>query len=298
MHSYSLGARFFKTYHVTEGAGKKLIEVVVHGPVSLGQSISEKGEPVYYVTKEGEEFTSLQPHQYQLSAFFAGYLPDYNEFVTSTQKRPFYEFKSLAEFVSAYNTYKHPDKYVAERYKSPEQVGVFAFGSVNASSLSFKNESKEFSTAATLSVGAILHYKYHRKLFLVTPVLYQRASFSSQANEVQLYHLLVEPHFVYRFYINEPVTFSIGPGLGLSYDLNSQVRPLQAEESIKDKVDFEKVGVGYNLNASLDYKARYMLGISFSSYKIRTHPFEKVEIETSGKKGSYQTIRFGLGYKL
>lgn len=270
--------------------GKKLITYTITGPLYFGQSLNKEGTATYYIALKDEKyFINLKTNADNINGFLKEYLSDFDQFKSTYRKRINYEFESLAEFASAYNAYKEPATYVAMDFEKPQVVKFGFYASYNLNKLKL-DDALNKTASPSLSIGMLFSNEYNRVFSLDMLATYNISGFEFESKEkVMLSTIGFEPSIAIRFQINNSqVKLNTGPII--YYNLGSKVQMPQKEVNIKG------FNLGYNIGASICLKSSYNFFINYLHYSLKTKNYFPQNLDSSAKKGSLTSYRFGVYY--
>lgn len=287
-----------ESFHSEEIKGDNLYKLVsyeVGGYISFGLSYTSNGDMNFYVKKD-EVVIALEKYQYDLKSFFSTYLEDFAQFNETYKVKISYDFKTLAEMISAYNVYKFPEKYVFERYKKKEMVkfGIIASGGVLNTNLSGYYE--DVLIGGSFSFGMDLESWYSRYLGIHVPLSYNIGKASSSNSSINLSTLNFEPYLTYRSTPKKKISFEFGAGIGLMYSFNSFLDCSLLNVSDQNKVKLKNIGFGPNFSLIANLQSRLKAQLMFAHYQIQSNNLKLSSPEDTTVKAGTNNLRFMIAY--
>lgn len=292
---YYFNNEYFHSVMIKNDSICRLVAFEVGGYVSFGLSYTSDGDMNFYVKKD-EEAVSLEKYRFNLDSFFSAYLENFEQFRKSYKVKISYDFKTLAEMISAYNAYKYPENYVFERAENKEKgcFGVTASGGLMNTTLSgYKADNM---TGGSLSFGISLESVYSRRFAIYLPLSYNISSGKGTNMSIYLSTLNFEPYLSFRMLPKKKVNFEIGAGIGLLYSINSYLDCSSLPGSDQDKVKLNKMNFGPNISfmANLDRKLKAQL--MYVQYQARSFNLMESSVEDTSVKASSNNFRLMLSY--
>lgn len=286
--SYFDGKASYYSENIQNSNEKRLVKYIVSGPLYFGQSNSKKGEITYYLKlKEANELINLEPKKYEINRFLKEYLADFDQFRSKYKKKIFYDYKSLAEFASAYNAFKYPETYVPLKFKNSESVKLGIYASLNLSQIEFESMSKPNSLS--YSVGPRLSIKYTRTISFDILSTLNRSSFEYTNEKVNINTIGLEPSIGISCYVSGKIAIKLNVGPTLHYNTKSKVHLVKENTDVLIK----SLNTGLSSGIGLVYKSNYSFLINYINYPFKTENFSGAKSERTGK---FNSLRFGLLY--
>jgi len=287
--SYFDGTSKFHSENINGKEEKKLINYIVTGPLYLGRSISKDGQFTYYLTLEhAKDMIDLGSKKYDIIGFLKTYLNDFEQFNKTYNKPIYYNYKSLAEFASAYNAYKDPKTYVATTYSNPETIKVGVLASINSSQLKFKKDNIS-ENATTFSVGLNFSNQFSRVVSLDIHSMLNLATFSYPEEEAKINTFEISPTLGLGFFLNEMLCIKVNAGVSMLYNIGSKV-DINAEGR---SVSIKGLNFGYIGGATLLIKSKYGVYINYQGYSFKTKNFDPAGFP-SARSGELKSMRIGF----
>jgi len=295
IREYYFNNEYFHSVLIKSDNICRLITYEVGGFISFGLSYTANGDMNYYVKKD-DEVTSLEKDKYELKSFFSGYLPDFDQFYATYKVKISYDFKTLAEMISAYNAYKFPEKYVFEPSKNKEKGRIGIIASAGLMSTNLTGYFEDNLKGGSFSIGFDRESRYSRCFAVHMPLTYNLASVKSSNTSIHWSTINFEPYITLRTIPNKKINFEIGAGVGMLYSLNSYLDVSKLPESDQDKVDFTKLSFGPNLSfiANLDRKLKAQL--MFVQYQAKSLSIKQGSPEDTTVKARSNNFRLMISY--
>ncbi len=273
----------------------RLVTYEVGGYISFGLSYTSNGEMNFYVKKD-EEVTSLEKYKYELKSFFSGYLPDFDQFYATYKVKLSYDFKTLAEMISAYNAYKFPEMYVFEHVKNKEKgrFGIIVSGGLMSTNLSGYYEDK--LTGGSFSFGMDIESRYSRFIAIHIPLTYNISSGKGSNISSHWSTLNVEPYLTFTPILKKKISFELGAGVGMLYSLNSYLDCSALAESDQNKVSFNKMNFGPNLSFIVTLNRKLKTQLMFAQYQAKTSNLKMSSLEDTSVKARTNNFRLMISY--
>jgi hypothetical protein len=295
IREYYLNNEYFHSVMIKNENICRLITYEVGGYISFGLSYTANGDMNYYVKKD-DEVTSLEKDKYELKAFFSGYLPDFDQFYATYKVKISYDFKTLAEMISAYNAYKFPEKYVFQRVKNKEKgrIGIIASGGLMNTKLSGFYADK--LTGGSFSFGMDIESRYSRYLAIHIPLTYNIASGKGSNVSSHWSTVNFEPYLTFTPIPKKKINFEFGAGVGMLYSMNSYLDCSALTESDQNKVYFNKMNFGPNLSFIVKLSRNLKTQLMFTQYKAKTTNLKMSSIDDTSVKASTNNFRLMISY--
>jgi hypothetical protein len=274
----------------------RLIRYEVGGYISFGLSYTSDGDMNFYVKKD-EEVTALEKHKYNLKSFFQNYLPDYDQFISKYKTTLSYDFKVLAEMISAYNAYKYPDQYVFENYKNIESARLYAFASGGFLSSNVSGYFDDNLIGGSYGVGIDLESRYSRSLSIHLPISYYRASAKGSDATINISSLNFEPFLAIRGIAQQKTSFEFGVGMGVMYSLNSYINCSSVPGADQGNVNISKISVGPALNVISNINKKLKIQLMFISYKANSQNIQVSSPESTDVKIRLNNVKAMILYR-
>ncbi len=274
----------------------KLISYSVVGYIGLGFSYTSDGGMNFYTTKN-EEVTALEKYKYDLEPFFRNYLDDFDNFYSKYKVKVSYDFKTLAEMVSAYNAYKYPEKYTNEKYSIKDAVNFSVFASGGFVNSAVSGYFKDNLTGSSYSFGFDLEAKNSRVMSIHIPVSYNKVSAKGSDVSIHFTTINLEPYMAFRGIPNNKVSFEFGVGLGLMYSLKSYIDCSSIAGSDQGNVDFKNLSVGPNISLITNINKKLKVQLMFVSYQTKSGNTSLLSPEDTSVKARINNLRAMISYR-
>jgi len=292
---YYLDNEYFHSEKIKSDNKCRLVTYEVGGYISFGLSYTSNGDMNFYIKKE-EDVTSLEKYKYDLKSFFSGYLENFDQFYAIYKVKISYDFKTLAEMISAYNAYRYPEKYVFEPSKNKEMGRIGLIASAGLMNTNLSGYYKDDLKGGSFSIGFDRESRYSRCFAFHMPLTDNIAKVKSSNTSIHWSTINFEHYITLRTIPNKKITFELGAGVGMLYSLNSYLDASTLPESDQDKVYFTKFSFGPNLSliANLDRKLKAQL--MFAKYQSKSESFKQGSPEGSTVKARTNNFRFMISY--
>ncbi len=274
---------------ILEDGSCKFINYQAEGYLNFGESFSSIGKYSYYL-KKNNEIVSLENHNKNLQGFLISYLEDFINFYAGYNKQILYEFKSLAEFTSAYNVYKFPKQYLFVEYKNKEKSSIGLMANYGFYKIDMAGLQRENQKNISPSLGLDLVIKYHRNGSLHLPILFNYTINTSDLSDIYLTSLNFEPTLEFNIFQKKQFIVSIFGGLGLQYQISSHLEQASGTTEIKG------FNVGYQLGISSRISKGIVLTCAYVNYNLSTEPINPQSIDDSRAKGNMHGLKIGIGF--
>jgi hypothetical protein len=273
----------------------RLVTYEVGGYISFGLSYTSNGEMNFYVKKD-DEVTSLENYRYGLKLFFSAYLVDFDQFFAAYKVRLSYDFKTLAEMISAYNAYKYPEKYVFEHVKNKEKgrIGVIASAGMTTTNLSgyYTDDLK----GGSFSFGLDRESRYSRCFALHMPLTYNVSKVKSSNTSIHWASINFEPYLTYMPISSVNFSFEFGAGIGLLYSLNSYLDGSSIPGSDQNKVTLSKASFGPNFSFITTLNRKLKAQLMFAQYQAKSASIRLGSPDDSKAKALTNNFRLMISY--
>lgn len=295
---YYLNNEYFHSVMIKGDNICRLVTYEVGGYVSFGLSYTPNGDMNFYVKKD-DEVTSLEKYRYGLKSFFSTYLVDFDQFYATYKVRLSYDFKTLAEMISAYNTFKYPEKYVFEKAKDKEKgrIGIIASAGITTANLSgsYADDLK----GSSFSFGLDRESRYSRRFALHMPLTYNSSAVKSSTTNIQYTSVNFEPYLTFTPISQKKVSFEIGAGVGLLYSLNSYLNVsslMESNQADQSKVYLNKMNFGPNLSFIVNLTRKLKTQLMFAQYLAKTPNIRMSSSEDTSVKARSNNFRLFISY--
>ncbi|HYX07692.1 MAG TPA: hypothetical protein VE912_13270, partial [Bacteroidales bacterium] len=289
--AYFDGKQKYISTRISSDRSFKLMNYQVIGYLQFAQSSTSGGDPVYYYIFDGR-CVNLSVYMNNIEKFVADFIPDYEEFKDIYHKKMFYDFKSLAEFASAYNAYRYPDKYVFEKYQNKEAFSTGSIISLNFGTLNLEDFKSIYISG--LDMGLNIEYKYSPNSSLMIQPYFSHFAGSNTTTKVKLNAMKLKIIIAFTFYTHRYLKLQAGPGIGFYYNLNSIMNRSDTLPYNKKKIEFRTPGINYNFNILAVLNERHKIYVLAGSTGIKTKETTIYPMPNSEKKG--RNLEFGIGY--
>lgn len=273
----------------------RLVSYEVGGYVSFGISYTQNGDMNFY-TKKNEEVIALEKYKYDLNAFFHTYLEDFDTFYTQNKVKISYDFKTLAELISAYNAYKVPDKYVFVRYRNKELISVGLIGSAGVVFTNLSGYLKENMFGSSFSLGMELESKYSKNFAIHIPLFFNRIYAKTSNTSQVMYAIHFEPYLAFETMPQKNSSVEFGFGLGLLYALKSQLDFSTPSGFNEETVELNKLNVGPNLSITTTLSDKMKMQFLFAHYFARSSAVNQISLDDSSVKAAINNLRLVFVY--
>jgi hypothetical protein len=276
----------------------RLVTYEVGGYVSFGLSYTSNGDMNFYI-KKNDEVTSLEKYRYGLKSFFSTYLVDFDQFYSTYKVRLSYDFKTLAEMISAYNAYKYPEKYVFEKAKDKEKgrIGIIASAGMTTTNLSgsYTGDLK----GGSFSIGLDRESRYSRRFALHMPLTYNSSTVKSSNTNIHFTSVNFEPYLTFTPISRTKISFEFGAGVGLLYSLNSYLDVsalMESGQADQNKVYLNKMNFGPNVSFIVNLTRKLKTQLMFAQYLAKTPNIRVSSSEDTSVKARTNNFRLMISY--
>jgi len=289
--SYFDGNSKYYSESIKEKGGKKLIKYIVTGPIYLGQSYSKSGKSTFYLKlKDDSGLVNLELKKIDIDGFLREYINDFEQFKNKYNKKIYYDYKSLAEFASAYNAYKVPETYVPLKFSNPEAIEIGFYVSINSSQIKFENTPIKVN-APTTSTGFIFTDQFSRVVSLDLLSALNFSAFKYNNEEVKINTFEITPSLGFSYFLNEKLCIKLNVGPSFLYNFNSKVTLTNERRSVL----IRGINFGYSAGMSVILMSKYAFFINYQNYGFKTKNFDPAGLE-SAREGKLASCRFGCLY--
>ncbi len=272
--------KLYYSENIKDENKKLLITYIVGGPVSLGCSYSPGGKRELYL-KKGDEVVQLSKYRENPEAFLQTFLEDYASFKIIYSAAVTYNVQSLANMTAAYNSFLFPDQYIFQKYKDEEPLSVRAFAS---GGLAFSSLSGERMIGPSVAVGADFCLYYPGSVSVHLPFSFYYAHSEASDALARFFSMSFEPYLTSTLDPNGDNRFEIGAGLGILYNMESEVEgdALLADQT--SNVDIHRLLPGANFTLLYHINQQLCTQFKTSCFKFRTGSLKPGSPgDTSGK---------------
>jgi hypothetical protein len=295
IREYYLDNEYFHSVMIKSENICRLVTYEVGGYVSFGLSYASNGDMNFYV-KKNDEVEALEKHKYNLKSFFSGYLENFDAFYSNYKVKLSYDFKTLAEMISAYNAYKYPEKYVFEEVKNKEKGHIGIIASVGMANTNLSGYLQDNLNGVSFSVGLDYESRYSRYFAIHLPVTYNGVSGKASNISIHLSSFNFEPYLTFRPIPSKTINFEFGAGIGIMYSMNSYLDCSQLIESDQNKVMLNKLGVGPNFSFITNLNKKLKAQFIFTQYKAHLPSIKMSSPEDTSAKASINNFRLMISY--
>lgn len=295
IREYYLDNEYFHSVMIKSENICRLVTYEVGGYVSFGLSYTTNGDMNFYI-KKNDEVDALEKHKYNLKSFFSGYLENFDAFYSNYKVKLSYDFKTLAEMISAYNAYKFPEKYVFEEVKNKEKGRIGIIASVGMTATNLTGYYKDDLKGGSFSIGLDREARYSRCFALHMPLTYYMSTVKSSNTSIHWSSINFEPYISLRTIPKMKINFEIGAGIGILYSLNSYLDASSIPGSDQNKVALTKASFGPNFSfiANLDRKLKAQL--MFTHYQAKSASIRLGSPEDTKVKALTNNFRLMISY--
>lgn len=289
--SYFDGSQYF----VSEKLNNKyiLINYIIGGSASFGQSFTKGGEAIFHLKRnDTQEVVRLAEHKYNLLSFLKSFLPDFDAFYSNYNAKVYYDFKSMAELISAYNAFKMPDLFFPVKYNYKKNIKIGINASLSKWNLELIDDHLDFTDRNSFSLGLDIKQYYTRNVFFNVSLSYNNAGFIGTNEDLYIETVSLDPNLGFSTTINPRLEIAIKGGFNLSYNIDSYLR----KKALGD-VELEIVGFNFGpqLGIVITYLNRHSVFINYSNYAFKTNE-ESVILDMHNIEASANILQFGLIY--
>ncbi len=295
IREYYLDNEYFHSVMIKSENICRLITYEVGGYISFGLSYASNGDMNFYV-KKNDEVDALEKYKYNLKSFFSSYLEDFDQFYSNYRVKISYDFKTLAEMISAYNAYKYPEKYVFETVKNKEKGRIVVIASVGMANTKLSGYLQDNLNGVSYSLGMDFESRYSRYFAIHLPVTYNWTSGKATNMSLHLSSINFEPYLTFRPIPNKSISFEFGAGFGMMYSMNSYLDCSQLIQSDQNKVLLNKLSVGPNFSFIANLDKKFKAQLMFVQYKAHLANIKMSSPEDTSAKASINNFRLMISY--
>ena len=220
------------------------------------------------------------------------FLPDFDAFYKTYNVKVYYDYKSIAEVISAYNAYKEPNLFLPVKYKYKEKVKFGLNATLGIGNLEVINAHNDFVNENNFSFGLNFKHIYTRSICFNFSLSYNNSSFIGTYEDVFFKTISFDPNLGIRMYINSKLDISLRGGVNLSYNIDSYLIQKTVDGLLLDLTAFN---LGPQVGVHLTYIERYSIFINYFRYKINTNEGRRF-LNSDDIKATIETFQFGLLY--
>ena len=292
---YYLRNEFFHSERIKSENICRLVTYEVGGYISFGLSYCSNGDMNFYVKKDND-VTSLEKHRYNLKSFFSNYLEGFDTFYAKYNVKLSYDYKTLAEFISAYNAYKFPDTYVFESVKTKEKgrFGIIASGGFVNTNISGFFEDK--LNGGSFSIGIVPVTRYSRSYALYMPITYNAYSAKGSNTSIHWSSINFEPYLALSTIPKGKINFEFGAGIGALYSLNSYIDCSSLPIADQNNVKFNKMNFGTNLSFIANINRRLKAQLMYARYNSKSKSIKVSSPDDTSVSAHANNFRFMISY--
>jgi hypothetical protein len=294
--AYWDGKNYFSRKPIDE-SGECFINLLLSGPLTLGEYVSEGGKTIFVVKLEAEEkFRIINDSKANLNSYFSSFLPRYAEFMEEYKKAPVHTRKSIGEFVSAYNQFRNPEKYKFTKFKHPRK---FYFGvSLLSTSNSFSTDLGSFESGNRSHIGLGINGRINvtPKLSFMGVLGKNKSEANEYSSRLVINSTFFEGHMIYSLTNSSKLNILLGSNFTILFNSNSNYYVPRATLAgvFIDSYQLESISTGYGLNLLLIYPTPSInfgaiVGVGGRSINSKQNDFTG-----TGYNGHSKTIRLGL----
>ena len=291
--SYFDGSQLFFSELLKNKNKHVLISYIIGGPGSFGQSISDKNEIIYYLKRsDTQEVVCLEEHKYSLLSFLHGFLPDFDTFIKTYDAIVVYDYKSIAELISAYNAFKEPNTFVPVKYQFKQEAKFGINASLGLGNLELENGNRYYINENNYSFG--LNYKqlYSRNISLNFSLSFNNTSFIGTIEDLYIKAISFEPNLVFTANIFPRIDIALKGGINLNYNIDSY---LNQKTEYGQQLDLSTINLGSQVGIEFTYLKRYSFFMHYLNYVIQTNESTRFS-NNDYIKATVKSYQFGLIY--
>ena len=269
------------------------INYFADGYYKAGMSYTKKGELEFFVNNS-KELISLKEHKDELAIILSSSFENFNQFYEIYSKEITYDYKSLGDFISAYNAFLYPKLYRKEEYKNKQSFNLgFSLFPYNYNA-SFFNSDIDLSGFQVFRANINLENKlspYFSTIFSPTVSLNK---YRSDWMTFDYFSYKLEGHVQYLLRSSKKINILLSPGIsfGYNYKLNTNYDP---ESSSMKVIYISPFSSDYLFDLVFDFKNHIKLVSGFQFSNVNTIE-QGILSEAIYTKGRMQGIRIGLIY--
>lgn len=291
--SFFNGSELFVSELLKHEIKYKLISYLIGGTSSFGQAFSRKGKAIFYLKRsDTQEVVCLEDHKLNLLPFVQSFLPDFDAFYKTYNAKVYYEYKSIAELISAYNAFKEPSIYVPTKYKYRENIKFGMNASIGIGNLAFTNSQSDLNSLDNFSFGLNFKQFYTRNINFNFSISYNNSSFKGTNEDVYIKSISVNPNLGFSKALNSKLDITLKGGLSLSYNIDSYLAQKTEEGVVLVITGFN---LGPQVSVEFTYLKKYGFFTSYLTYTIKTKEGGRF-LTIEAIKANTQILRFGFLY--
>ena len=267
LRSYYNGNDLFETELLERENKHVLISYTVGGTSYLGQSISTKGEVSFYIKIIDQGLVvNLADHKYNLLPVLKSVLPDFDAFYSTRNESIYYDYKSLAELVTAYNAFKDPSLFIPVKYKYRDYIKLGLNASSGTGNLTLVEDNSVLNGKLNYSFGLNYQQFYTRRTSLNVALLYNDFSFTGSTGDADIKSISFNPCIGYSAIKNPKFDIILKGGLNILYNTGSNLR-IKGDNS---ELDISGIDLGSQLGVEFLYLNKYSVFANYLYYKMKT----------------------------
>lgn len=267
LRSYYNGTDLFESEFLENENKHVLISYTVGGTSYLGQSFSKKGEVNFYIKLIDQgQVVNLTDHKYNLLPVLKSVLPDFNTFYSTRNDRIYYDYKSLAELITAYNAFRDPSLYIPVKYKYRDYIKLGINVSSGIGNLTLVNDNSDLTGKLKYSFGLNYQQFYTRRTSLNVALHYNDLSFTGSTEDADIKTISFNPGIGYSAIKNPKFDIIVKGGLNIIYNTGSYLK-IKEDDS---ELDISGTDLGSQLGVEFLFLNKYSVFANYLHYTMKT----------------------------
>ena len=291
--SYFDGSQLFVSELLKDKNKYVLISYIIGGSANLGQPFSKNSEQIYYLKRsDTQEVVCLEEHKYGLLPLLHSFLPDFDTFYKTYDAKVHYDYKSIAELISAYNAFKEPDIFVPVKYKFKQEAKFGINASLGIGNLELDNGNSNYINENNYSFG--LNYKqlYSRNISLNFSLSFNNSSFIGTTEDLYIKALSFDPNLGFTANFFPRIDIALKGGINLNYNIDSY---LNQKTEYGQQLNLSTINLGSQVGIEFTYLKRYSFFMHYLNYVIQTNESTRFS-NNDYIKATVKSYQFGLIY--
>ena len=222
LKEYIWKGRFYYSKIAVGKQEAKIIKILLHGPISLAESIDRFGNKTFYFII-GDEIHALDEYKFEIDVKMVELMDHYADFRAQYTKKIFYDAKSLIVMVSNYNSFIDRGVYFKRRIDYEQKPTLNFMAAYNLNKI--KDSSQDFIIKQnySYSLGILLHNRYSPRASFQASLFYTKSVSSSPVQIVKINSISLDPSILIVAYRNKSTVVWVGPYLNAQFHFYSSI---------------------------------------------------------------------------
>ncbi len=271
-----------------------LINYYADGFCKIGISYDDRGKELFFLNNS-ETIIPLDEYKYNLHDVFKKYLIRYDDFSKQYSEKIYYNYKSLGNFISAYNEFINPEIYKKSEYKNRQSFNYLLSIMPYNFGKSFRSSDIILNGFRIFDIKLSAKNKFSRSFSLLTSAAFGLNNYISDwmAFNYLSYSLEEEAEILAYESPKFDIFFRIGGTVSYNYKLSENINPFS---SVFKKYYISPYSSKINLDFVIDLKNHFRFFIGYNIFNISITE-QQVMSKLVFLKSKVQGLNLGISFK-